>query len=148
MNLGKRLASVALASMIGGGALLTAPVAAEAAVAERGASTAAGAVSTAPAESSCLWRYVVTDGVYNDVLVYDGHSSENVVERIHPGEYFTSSNPPHSVAGRHGVRLEITGGWVGLGDWTQLQRCGDSPGPLPPITVDPPMECSAAVLGQ
>lgn len=132
MSVQKKFVSAALASMIVGSALFTVPALAAGVAAERSAPPS----SNTSAESSCTWRYGVTDGVFNDVLVFDGHSSEHVVGRIHPGERFTSSNPPHSVAGRHGVRLEITSGWVGLGDWTQLQRCGNQPGPLPPIVVD------------
>jgi len=91
------------------------------------------AATAAAAEPSCLWRYVVTDGVYNDVLIYGDVSSTTVVGRIHPGEEFRTPRPPRLVAGSQGVRLEIRGGWVGYGNYTVPQS---SSGPCEQITLD------------
>lgn len=108
MSTRERLAPMALVVVVlGGGVLLGAP--------------------------SCLWRYVVTDGVYNDVLIYDDVSSRTVVGRIHPGEEFRTSRPARLVAGSQGVRLEISGGWVGYGNYTVPQS---SSGPCARITLD------------
>ncbi|MGH8933532.1 MAG: hypothetical protein ACRDZO_23580 [Egibacteraceae bacterium] len=104
MNIRNTLVSVALAAVSAGAPLLT------------GSGTAFAAT-----QPSCVWRYVVTDGVFNDVLIYDDVSSATVVGRIHPGEEFRTPRPPRLVAGSQGVRLEIRGGWVGYGNYTVLQ---------------------------
>ena len=109
--------SVAGLAMLGGALLFLAP-AASAASAPRAAT-----VSTAAA--TCTWRYVVTDGVPNDVRIFPNPDSLTVVGVIHPGQYFSAPYPTTLVAGRHGTRLHITShnGWVNFGDWIQFIGC-------------------------
>ncbi|MGH8906423.1 MAG: hypothetical protein ACRD0K_07895 [Egibacteraceae bacterium] len=105
------LASAAVAAtLLGGGTLSASPASARSAHGD-------------PAQASCLWQYVVTDGVFNDVLIFEHVNSTNVVGRIHPGEHFRSPNPPRLFAGNQGVRLEIFAGWVGYGNYTAFQHC-------------------------
>jgi hypothetical protein len=116
MNIRKKLISAALATVIGSAALFVSPTVAGAAEAP--------VTYTTFAAGSCTWRYVVTDGVFNDVQIFDSLDSTHVIGFIHPNEFFQSPSPYLIAAGRHGTRLQIYGGWVNLGDWIQLQGCG------------------------
>lgn len=111
----KALAPALMAALLSAGAL--------AAPAMASASSAPARVPAATAESStCLWQYVVTDGVPNNVRIFSGLDSTTVVGQIEPNQYFES--PGFNVeSGSQGARLQIDAGWVNFGDWLVLQGC-------------------------
>src|SRR5438128_9081545 len=95
--------------MLGGALIFVVPTAASAAPA-RAASVSVG---------TCTWKYVVTDGVPNDVRIFPNPDSNSVVGVIVPNQLFSAPSPTILVAGRHGTRMQITpfNGWVNFGDW-------------------------------
>src|SRR2546421_1696986 len=113
MRVKKSLATAMAASAIlASGLLFLAPQAAGAAPLP---STAASATPT-----TCTWQYVVTDGIFNDVLIYSGLGSRTVIGRIHPDGFFTATYLVQPATGNQGVRLPIIAprsGWVNYGNW-------------------------------
>src|SRR5439155_25965252 len=87
-------------AMFGSALIFLVPTAASAAPAN------AATVSTAAA--TCTWRYVVTDGVPNDVRIFANPDTNSVVGVIHPNQYFSAPSPIILVAGRHGTRMQVT----------------------------------------
>ena len=104
-------------AMLGGALIFVAPTAASAAPAR--AATVSTAVGT------CTWKYVVTDGVPNNVRIFPNPDSDSVVGVIVPNQLFSALSPTELVAGRHGTRMHITpfNGWVNFGDWIQFVSC-------------------------
>jgi transcriptional regulator with XRE-family HTH domain len=75
---------------------------------------ARGAAS-APPSRSCPWKYVVTDGVPDDMRVFDDPQRDNIIARYVPDEVFYAPEPPQIVNGL----MQTEDGWVGVGDWVQ-----------------------------
>ena|SRR5437588_12238536 len=103
-------------AMLGGALIFVAPTASAAPAKAATVSTAVG---------TCTWKYVVTDGVPNNVRIFPNPDSDSVVGVIVPNQLFSALSPTELVAGRHGTRMHITpfNGWVNFGDWIQFVSC-------------------------
>ncbi len=81
------------------------------------ATVSADAPVPAPAPSasgtSCPWKYTVTDGDYDDVLVFDTYTRDSIIARYAPRQVFFAPYPP--VVVHHMMRT--ADGWVAQGDW-------------------------------
>lgn len=91
-----------------------------------GTAAVSSAPVAAPAPSdgtgtNCPWKYVVTDGDYDDVLVYDTPQRAAIIARYTPRQVFWAPSPP--VVVDHMMRT--ADGWVAQGGW--LRRYTSTP---------------------
>lgn len=115
MNIAKKaLASAAVAAALAGSLVFPAGAMA--------ATHPAAMPSATAAASSCLWQYVVSDGVPNNMRIFADPNSNQVIGSIEPNQYFTSPGE-NFVTGQQGTRLQIDSGWVNFGDWVVLIGC-------------------------
>jgi hypothetical protein len=75
------------------------------------------ATAAAP-RTNCPWKYVVTDGIPDDVLVFDNPRRDSIVARYAPRQVFYAPEPPRIQNGMMRTQL----GWVGVGNWIQRYR--------------------------
>ncbi len=71
--------------------------------------------------TDCPWKYVVTDGEPNDVLVFDNPRRASIIARYAPRQVFYAPSPP--VVVDHMMRT--ADGWVAQGEW--LRRYTGAP---------------------
>ena len=116
MRITKKVVAPALMAALLSAGALAAPVTAFA------ASAPAHAPAATAESDTCVWQYQVTDGVNNNMRVFSGLDSTDVIGSIEPNQYFDS--PGINIeSGSQGERLQIDGGWVNYGDWVVFQYC-------------------------
>ncbi len=67
------------------------------------------------AATMCPWKYVVSDGVPNDLRVFDDPQRDSIIARYVPTEVFYAPEPPQIV----NQMLHTANGWVLIGKWVR-----------------------------
>ncbi|MGH3326520.1 MAG: hypothetical protein ACRDPT_01755 [Streptomycetales bacterium] len=71
------------------------------------------AIDDITAEQVCPWQYVVTDGVYDPVIIVDSPAGDHRVGTYQPNEIFYAPSPLET--SNDSMRTEQ--GWIGRGEW-------------------------------